>query len=212
MKVKKAFKLGLLVATMGAFMCFFFGAKTAQKTAFAEESTNVTEDVELPEIEQDNATETEDETVVVVPKEVHTFGSRLKEWFGRNFLEFMSSINLTAVLGCVVSIIVDKKTRKKSNAETTVAMANTTKAMEVNTASNNEVLKVVNVLIDKANDITAGEESCEASVAQLVALNKAMIDILVTLYANNKNIPQAIKDIVNVKYATAIKDSQKTEV
>ena len=34
---------------------------------------------------------------------------------------------------------------------------------------------------------------------------KAILEILITVYANSKNIPQGVKDLINLKYADALK-------
>ena len=37
------------------------------------------------------------------------------------------------------------------------------------------------------------------------AQTKAILEILTTVYANSKNIPQGVKDLVNLKYADVLK-------
>ena len=39
----------------------------------------------------------------------------------------------------------------------------------------------------------------------MVAQTKAILEILTTVYANSKNIPQGVKDLVNLKYANVLK-------
>lgn len=45
----------------------------------------------------------------------------------------------------------------------------------------------------------------ESISAVLETSTKAILEILATVYANNKNIPQAVKDLVNIKYVQALK-------
>ena len=37
------------------------------------------------------------------------------------------------------------------------------------------------------------------------AQTKAILEIMTTVYANSKNIPQGVKDLVNLKYADVLK-------
>ena len=37
------------------------------------------------------------------------------------------------------------------------------------------------------------------------AYSKAILEVLTTVYANSKNIPQGVKDLVNLKYADVLK-------
>ena len=45
----------------------------------------------------------------------------------------------------------------------------------------------------------------------MITYSKAVLDILSAVYANNKNIPQAIKDLVQLKYVGALKDVNGVE-
>ena len=42
-------------------------------------------------------------------------------------------------------------------------------------------------------------------VAAMVVQTKAILEILTTVYANSKNLPQGVKDLVNLKYADVLK-------
>lgn len=133
-----------------------------------------------------------------------TFGSRVEEWFSHNFLEFMQSVDLVAVVGAIVAIILERKSNKKNTHETKTSIKENTAEIKRNTESNDEVLRVANLLIDSTNALAASEEKRDVNVEQLLVLNKAVLEILVTVYVNNKNIPQATKDLVNMKYVAAL--------
>ena len=152
------------------------------------------------------AIETEDETDYEYDGTADnpTFGSRVEEWFSRNFLEFISSVDLIAVACGIVAIILEKKSNKKNNEETKKSVEDNTAEIKRNTESNDEVLRVANLLIDSTNALLSCEEKRDVDVAQLLVLNKAVLEILVTVYVNNKNIPQATKDLVNMKYVAAL--------
>ena len=197
MKAKKVFRLGILLAGMLCIVALLFGSKIALKTAVAEEVTNGQETVITDEITTSETTET------------HTVFSRVEEWFGNNFLEFISSLDLAAVAGCIVVTVLDKKSGKRNTEETKTAIATNTTAMKENTESNDKVLEVVNALIDSTNEMKVDEESVLTAIEQMQVMNKAILEILVTVYVNNKNIPQATKDLVNMKYVDVLRKASR---
>lgn len=196
MKAKRLFTLSALLAVVFMLVALLFGSTIGARTAKAEELTDGATYEVSTEIDQSETTETENKE--------HTVGSRLEEWFSDNFLEFLSSVDLVAVVGAIVAIILEKKSNKKNTQETKTSIKENTAEIKRNTESNDEVLKVANQLIDSTNALAACEEKRDVDVAQLLVLNKAVLEILVTVYVNNKNIPQATKDLVNMKYVAAL--------
>ena len=156
----------------------------------------------LTSVEQEE--EFEDEYPPAV--EYHTIWTRLEEWLSVNFLEFISSIDLAALIGAIVVIIIEGKINRKSNDEAKASLTDNTDEIKRNTESNDKVLDVANQLIDTTNALAESEEKLDLNVEKLLSLNKAVLEILVTVYVNNKNIPQATKDLVNMKYVSAIKE------
>ena len=90
----------------------------------------------------------------------------------------------------------------------------------------NGVVGVVNNLIDSYNTLQKEYAALKESydkygeledkrnrlVGALVAQNTALMEIITTVYANSKNLPQGVKDIVHIKYANCLKtleDDQK---
>lgn len=201
MKAKKVLKLSALLAVTCMLVALLFGSTIGVKTAKAEETANGTTYEVSGEISEDGALENEES----VAKVEHTVWSRLGEWFSHNFLEFLSSVDLIAVGSAIVAIILEKNSNKKNAQETKTSIKENTAEIKRNTESNDEVLRVANQLIDSTNALTAGGEKMNVDVAQLLVLNKAVLEILVTVYVNNKNIPQATKDLVNLKYVNALK-------
>ncbi len=82
----------------------------------------------------------------------------------------------------------------------------------------NLVTGAVNEMIDGYNGLVAGYKSMKQSYDQYgltedernrivganLAINTAILEILVTVYQNSKNLPQGVKDIVNIKYAKCL--------
>ena len=201
MKAKRLFTLSALLAVMCMLVALIFGSTIGAKTANAEEVANETTYEVSGEISEDGALKNKENTAKVE----HTVWSRLGEWFSHNFLEFLSSVDLVAMAGCITAVVLERKSNKKNTQETKTSIKENTEEMKRNTASNDEVLRVANLLIDSTNALTAGGEKIDVNVGQLLLLNRAVLEILVTVYTNNKNLPQATKDLVNLKYVNALK-------
>ena len=200
MKAKRLFTLSALLAVMCMLVALLLGSTIGVRTAKAEEVANGTTYEVSGEISEDGALENEESAAKVE----HTVWSRLGEWFSHNFLEFLSSVDLVAMVGCVTAVVLERKSNKKNTQETKTSIKENTAEIKRNTESNDEVLKVANQLIDSTNALAASEEKRDVNVEQLLVLNKAVLEILVTVYVNNKNIPQATKDLVNMKYVAAL--------
>ena len=200
MKAKRLFTLSALLAFTCMLVALLFGSTIGARTAKAEEVANGTTYEVSGEISEDSALENEESAAKVE----HTVWSRLGEWFSDNFLEFLSSVDLVAMVGCVTAVVLERKSNKKNTQETKTSINENTEEIKRNTESNDEVLRVANQLIDSTNALAACEEKRDVDVAQLLVLNKAVLEILVTVYVNNKNIPQATKDLVNMKYVAAL--------
>ena len=165
--------------------------------AYAAEAETTTENEQV-QVEETPAPET-------APPE--TFFTRVESWFNDNFVEFLSTVNFGSILACIVVAITEKRGNKKNTKITLEKLG-------LNTESNSEVVKVVNTLvdnynitIDKLNEMETSNQKRDAISKELETFMKAILEILTTVYANNKNIPQAVKDIVNLKYVTALKEN-----
>ena len=55
------------------------------------------------------------------------------------------------------------------------------------------------------NNFDATEKERYRTMLAAFAQTKAILEILTTVYANSKNIPQGVKDLVNLKYADVLK-------
>lgn len=84
--------------------------------------------------------------------------------------------------------------------------------------SQSEVIGGLNNLIENYNAIEKKITSYENTeserykfVAAMVVQTRAVLDILATVYANSKNLPQGVKDLVNLKYADVLKTTSDDE-
>lgn len=84
--------------------------------------------------------------------------------------------------------------------------------------SQSSVVDVVNNMVDGYNALQhtyekygATEDDRNRVVGALVAQNTAILEILTTVYVNSKNLPQGVKDLVNLKYANCLKALEDDE-
>lgn len=87
------------------------------------------------------------------------------------------------------------------------------------------VIGVINNLVDGYNELklnydemknsydTYGAAEAERNrvVGAVFATNTAILEILTTVYANNRNLPQGVKDLVNLQYANCLKTLENDE-
>ena len=89
----------------------------------------------------------------------------------------------------------------------------------------NSVVDGVNDMIDGYNGLSQRYDAMKTSYDQYGALegernrvvgavfatNAAILEILTTVYVNSKNLPQGVKDLVNLKYANCLKTLENDE-
>ena len=145
-----------------------------------------------------------------------TFLGRVGEFFVDYASEIIggSSAVITWIFGALVA-----KCLKKGN-DTIVSNINATKATAAETknktsqisSSQTSMLSAINALIGESNALNAryqeslgNEEARDDAVNHLTVLCTTVLEILTTVYANSKNLPQGAKDIVSLKYAKCLK-------
>lgn len=138
---------------------------------------------------------------------IPSFSARVSEWLTNNLPEFLSAISV-ALSGIFVSVILPFIKKKMTSVNTTVL---------TNLSSQEAVVGVVNQLIEKYNEVEAKlgeidnkEVSRDALQSQFAICQKAILEILTTVYNNSKNIPQATKDLVNLQYVKFLKSENDT--
>lgn len=121
----------------------------------------------------------------------------------------------------ILYVIVKFFKSKKSLANIESSVSNVLKGVDNTISSQGKVVSVTNELIDgynkfeKAiNNFDATEQERYKTMLAAFAYSKAILEVLTTVYANSKNIPQGVKDLVNLKYADVLKlvgDESKLE-
>lgn len=151
------------------------------------------------------ADEGDTETPIVEETELPpTILTRLSESINKNKTTILAGLG-TAFSFILTSVAAPFLRKKLSKYETT--MLNTS-------ASNSEVINVVNQLIGKYDEVQTvlgllqnSEQARDTIINELTAYAKGTMGILTTVYQNSKNVPQVVKDIINVKYVSALKNS-----
>ena len=195
--MKKKVSLSIL-ACFAIILCFgVFLGKTnlnSQTSVLSVSAETVVETEENISNDQDVSVDNTEEN--------HTFFGRVWEWVVANKTEIISALgNIILVVLFLINFINSKK-----------KLAKITSGVLTTSSSQADVVTVVNKLIDgynKLEDITTKYANTEdekyKAVAKSIVQTKAILEILITVYANSKNIPQGVKDLINLKYADALK-------
>lgn len=192
--MKKFVKL-FLISMLVFVLCSFVGLSV---TAFAEESTGESETT-TPTTEESTATETEVNATLI---------GRIWEYLQTNYNDIATTAGNIVLL--VVVWVKDIKSKKK--------LANISTQSTFTANAQSDVVDVVNKLIENYNDLEKKLESYNnaedkkyEAVGSMVVQTKAILEILSRVYSNSKNLPQGVKDLVNLTYANALKITGDTE-
>lgn len=188
-----------LVLLLVGVICFI-GTGTAS-VAHAEE---------LPQDGTEIVQEEQTEPVAPVePVEEPTFFGRVWEWVKANAAEILTVLGDIVLVACLIAQRVKQK-KKLVELGTNII---TVKDDVANTVSSqNSIVNVTNELIEgynkfekTLNNFDATESERYKTLLAAFAQTKAILEILTTVYANSKNIPQGVKDLVNLKYSDVLK-------
>lgn len=148
--------------------------------------------------------ETEQTTVVEeeTTTENNTFFGRTYQWFEDNYKVILQLIG-DIVIGYIVLRLSNKTKKSLVNINTQTTNTNNTQSDVVKVV--NELIVGYNVLDEKLKSYTDTQDENYKMVASMVVQTKAILEILATVYANSKNLPQGVKDLVNLKYADVLK-------
>ena len=179
-----------------AIICVF--AVGTPYTANAEEATDSSTEVvqEIPE----EPTEPPDEP---------TFFGRIWEWVSENKAEILTVIGDIIL---VVFLIEQRVKQKKKLVDLGSDILTVKNDVSSTATSQQSVVGVTNELIagynkfEKAiNNFDETENERYRTMLAAFAYSKTILEVLTTVYANSKNIPQGVKDLANLKYADVLK-------
>ena len=202
--MKKIFSTVALVF-VALFLCVSISATdiTAADTSFVEEDEFFETEIESV------ADETVDGDLTESEGTLHTYWSRLWEYVITHKQELLTTCGDVVLV--ILTLFIRSRTGKK-----TAEIEKTVNCIEDYTKATNgsqiSVVGAVNGMIDGYNSLKIsydkyGETEADRNriVGALVATNTAMLEILTTVYANSKNLPQGVKDIVMLQYANCLK-------
>lgn len=69
----------------------------------------------------------------------------------------------------------------------------------------NNLIRAYNKLEEEFNEYKKTESQNYETIGSMIVQTGAILEILTTVYANSKNLPQGVKDLVNLKYAGVLK-------
>ncbi len=195
------------------FFCFFACiAVVLSFSVFAlGVGTNQTATAYAAEIEADSSeTDTSEEIPEVEPEvENHTLFSRVYEWATEHKTEIITAVGDVIL---VIMLIIEKAKSKKSYTAIGSQLLSIGKGVYNTETSQNNVVGVTNELIagynkfeQTLNTFDAKEDERQKTAMAAYIQTRAILKILVTVYANSKNVPQGVKDLVNLEYADVLK-------
>lgn len=188
------------IAVVLSFSVFALGIGTVQTTTAyaaeieAEGSENITPE-EIPEAEPE--------------VENHTIFSRMYEWVTEHKTEIITAVGDVIL---VITLIIEKAKSKKSYTAIGSQLLSIGKGVYNTETSQNNVVGVTNELIagynkfeQTLNSFDEKEDERQKTAMAAYIQTRAILKILVTVYANSKNVPQGVKDLVNLEYADVLK-------
>lgn len=196
----------LLIITCVFVMAMLFTYPLQCFAAEAEDGTGEivsTLDTELPAEEQMPS------EGISAPSTANTIFTRVYEYFIENKTEMLGIAGDVFIF--ILAIFVKLKNDKKT--KTIAADLKIVKGDASGTAlAQTSVVGAVNGMIDSYNGMRQAYEKYENTeddrnrlVGAVMVQNTALLEILQTVYVNNKNLPQGTKDLVNQKYANCLK-------
>ena len=188
-------------------ICMFGGYGQAAPTVC--HAASVTAQVQTVDTAEDAPVETPtDEEPTEESEENPTFFGRLWEFVETNYPEIAATVG--NVITIIMLIVYHVKSKKK--------LLNIDTATSKQLGTQSEVVDAVNCLIEGYNsletelsDYNKTEDERYKAVGAMVVQTKAILEILVTVYANSKNIPQGVKDLINLKYAKSLTTIENNE-
>ncbi len=171
------------------------------------------ETVEEPAVTDENAP-IEDNSPIE-EGENHTLLGRVWEYIESNSEVITTAVFGFGVFACQLWTNLTQKKKLKALAENVAGSVTNTSLVS---KSQNSVVDVVNSLVVAYNGLKESydrhqgeEDDRNHAVVTLVALCMTMLEIQMTTYTNNKNLPQGIKDLCLLKYSNCLKTIEADE-
>ena len=147
--------------------------------------------------------------------DLQMFYSRIWEFANKNRSDLLSLAGSAAI--AIFTLIAKRSSDKKSSAISRELQFVKNDASSMS-ASQGSVINTVNNMIDGYNEMRLSYEKYEGVeddrnklIGAVFVQNTAILEILTTVYVNSKNMPQGVKDLVNLKYAKCLKSLESDE-
>lgn len=172
-------------------LCFGFTAAPASASAEAiAYATTETDEIGSEETPDPETTETA------------TFLGRVWEWIQSNSVKISTVLGDVILLALLIYDSVKSKKKLLSISDTTTLTQNS-QADTINVV--NKMIEGYNVVEKKLEEFENNDSERRKLFAAMAIQTKAILEILAVVYPNSKNLPQGVKDLVNLKYADALK-------
>lgn len=182
-----------LVLLLGVAICFI--GEGASAVAHAEE---------LP---QDGSELVQEEPAE--PAEEPTFFGRIWEWATAHATEILTVVGDIVLVAYLIRKNFKSKKKLVELGKNIITVkddvASTVNSQKSVVNVTNELIEGYNRFEKALNNFDATENERYKTMLAAFAQTKAILEILTTVYANSKNIPQGVKDLVNLKYADVLK-------
>lgn len=188
-------------------LCLFGGYGQAQPTIC--HAASVTAQVQTVDTVEETPIGTPtDEEPAEESEENPTFFGRIWEFLEQNYPEVITTIVgvLTFLLTTILPTLVKKSMKKL---DSNVLKSNSTQTEVVDAV--NCLIEGYNTLEKELEDYNKTEDERYKMVGAMIVQTQAILDILATVYANSKNLPTGVKDLINLKYAKALKLVENSE-
>ena len=202
-KAKKQLLRCIICVALALFLSIaicFIGAGTSA-VAHAEELSQ--DGTEIVQEEQQEPVEPAE------PADEPTFFDRIWEWVTANATEILTVLGDIVLIACLIAQRVKQKKKLVELGTNIITVkddvANTVSSQKSVVSVTNELIEGYNRFEEALNNFDATEKERYKTMLAAFAQTKVILEILTTVYANSKNIPQGVKDLVNLKYADVLK-------
>ena len=215
-KLKKMFSYGYIALFVLLSVAAFFAGTVSWGVAFAneQESTEAVEEGieasdtyanDTAEYQTVSGTETPAEDTAEDP----TFFGRIWEWITTNANGILTVIGDIVLVVCLIYQRIKSKKKLVELGDNIVTVkgdvSDTINVQKSVVNVTNELIEGYNRFEKALNNFDTTENERYKIMLAAFAQTKAILEILTTVYANSKNIPQGVKDLVNLKYADVLK-------
>jgi hypothetical protein len=210
---------GLIVCAMLVLPCFAEESTESAETEPVETTETVPFDTEeepaeteeIPEVEEpDQSGQEADEELAETDDGIeHDIFSRALE-FATEYKEMLSEFVCSAAL-MFFAALVDYRNKKRND-----DLSGDLKVVKGDAAgtvqAHGSMINAVNSMITGYNGMRESYEKYESVeddrnklIGAMMVQNTALLEILTTVYVNNKNLPQGVKDMVTLRYCNSQK-------